>query len=423
MTTKRFLFALWDGGGNVPPALGIASRLLGRGHVVHVLGDPTLEPEVRAAGCGFTAWTTAPHIRERGEKGALIRDWEQVGMLDAVRRHMDGFLAAPAPRWAADTDAALKEQRPDVFVHDWALPAATIPVDAKKIPRAALMPNTLVVPVRGIPPMGPGLRPARGPLGWLRDALLRTAIRRMFDKALPPLNETRAAYGLPPVQSTFDLMIGPRMYVLTSPEFDFTSPHLPPEIRYAGPVLDDPSWVEPWRSPWPAEDARPLVLVSLSSTFQNQGDALRRIVEALATLPVRALVTLGPVIAPDEVPGRDNVAVVRTAPHAEVLRHASALVTHAGHGTLIKGLCAGVPVVCLPMGRDQDDGAARVEVRQVGVRLKQTARPDRIAAAVRAVLNGGGYRERAAALGQRIRDGAGCVDIVAELEAPSPASG
>ena len=38
MTTqpRRFLFVLWEGGGNVPPILGLARRLVERGHTVRV---------------------------------------------------------------------------------------------------------------------------------------------------------------------------------------------------------------------------------------------------------------------------------------------------------------------------------------------------------------------------------------------------
>jgi hypothetical protein len=42
---------MWDSGGTVPPELGVPRRLIARGHVVRVLGDPTIELEVRAAGC------------------------------------------------------------------------------------------------------------------------------------------------------------------------------------------------------------------------------------------------------------------------------------------------------------------------------------------------------------------------------------
>jgi UDP:flavonoid glycosyltransferase YjiC (YdhE family) len=36
---------------------------------------------------------------------------------------------------------------------------------------------------------------------------------------------------------------------------------------------------------------------------------------------------------------------------------------------VIKALAAGVPLVCLPMGRDQEDTAARVTLSGSGVRL------------------------------------------------------
>ena len=39
----RFLMALIDGGGTVPPALGLAAELVRRGHRVRVLADPTVE--------------------------------------------------------------------------------------------------------------------------------------------------------------------------------------------------------------------------------------------------------------------------------------------------------------------------------------------------------------------------------------------
>jgi len=40
---------MWDGGGTVPPELGVARRLVARGHSVRVLADPVIEDEARAA--------------------------------------------------------------------------------------------------------------------------------------------------------------------------------------------------------------------------------------------------------------------------------------------------------------------------------------------------------------------------------------
>jgi hypothetical protein len=41
------------------------------------------------------------------------------------------------------------------------------------------------------------------------------------------------------------------------------------------------------------------------------------------------------------------------------LAEASAVLTHAGHGSVLKSLAAGVPLVCAPMGRDQRDNTVR----------------------------------------------------------------
>lgn len=46
--SRRYLFALIEGGGNVPPVLGLARRLAARGHQVRVLGDPAIASDARA---------------------------------------------------------------------------------------------------------------------------------------------------------------------------------------------------------------------------------------------------------------------------------------------------------------------------------------------------------------------------------------
>ena len=94
---------------------------------------------------------------------------------------------------------------------------------------------------------------------------------------------------------------------------------------------------------------------------------------------MRGLVTTGPAIPTGSIDAPANVTVVERAPHSEVLRHASAVVTHAGHGTVLKALAAGVPVVALPLGRDQLDNAARVAHHGAGLKLKPKASPDAIA--------------------------------------------
>ena len=118
-----------------------------------------------------------------------------------------------------------------------------------------------------------------------------------------------------------------------------------------GPQLDDPVWAaeQTWRRP----GSEPLVLVATSSIFQHQTGLLQRIAQGLGTLRVPGLITTGQAVDPQEIQAPPNVEVVQAAPHRQVLAEASIVVTHARHGTVLKALAAGVPLVCVPMGRDQ----------------------------------------------------------------------
>lgn len=416
---RRFLFAAWDGGGAVPPLLSMAGALAARGHDVRVLGDPVLEDEIAAAGVRFRPWTTAPHCTSREDPSTeVIRDWEAKTPLGAFARLRDRLICGPAADFARDTTAELAESPADVVVPEHLLAGVGIAAEARGVPLALSVPNVLLLPRRGVPPFGAGLKPARGRFGRARDGALGFASAKMWGRGLPALNAARVELGLDPLASVFDQFgRADRLLVLTSAAFDYPSCPVPGNARYVGPRLDDPSWAEGWTSPWPADDRRPLVLVGLSSTYQDQLPMVRRVAEALGRLPVRALVTLGPAVTADDLAPPDNVVVVPSAPHGGILPHASAVITHAGHGTAIKALAAGVPLVCLPMGRDQDDTAARVVLTGGGVRLRPSASVNSIAAATRDVLDDARYRDAARAMARAMAGETRTDLAVAELEA------
>ncbi|MBA3529993.1 MAG: hypothetical protein H0T91_11935 [Propionibacteriaceae bacterium] len=132
---------------------------------------------------------------------------------------------------------------------------------------------------------------------------------------------------------------------MTSPSFDFQAPRLPANVRYVGPQLDDPDWAD--SDDWRPSGDLPLVLVATSSIFQDQSDLLRRAASGLGQLPVRAVLTTGRGVDPAEIHAPPNVRVLAAAPHSTILAEASVVVTHAGHGSVLKSLAAGVPMVCV----------------------------------------------------------------------------
>jgi MGT family glycosyltransferase len=232
---------------------------------------------------------------------------------------------------------------------------------------------------------------------------------------LAGLNALRRRHGLSQVVHFLDQVHrARRQLILTSADFDFPGT-LPAGARYVGPVLDDPAWAEVTR--WtPPAGGDPLVLVAMSSTFQDQIGCLQRVVDALRTMPVRAVVTTGFAIDLAALQPSANVTVVPSAPHRQVLQHAALVVTHGGHGTVMKALAADLPMVLLPHGRDQADTAARVTARGAGVTLKRSAGSRAIADAVRRVLKNASYRAAARQLGESVRRDAESDTLVRELE-------
>ena len=141
------------GRGNVPE-LGLARKLIERGHAVDVLGDPTIEREARQAGCGFRAWEEAPSCAARTPEAALVRDWEQKSIMQSLRDYLESFLCGPAARYGRDTLRALDETGADIVLSDMALFGPSMAAESRGIPRIGLMPNIYILPVKGLPPIG-----------------------------------------------------------------------------------------------------------------------------------------------------------------------------------------------------------------------------------------------------------------------------
>lgn len=148
----------------------------------------------------------------------------------------------------------------------------------------------------------------------------------------------------------------------------------------------DPTWAASAPVPDLPTD-RPVVLAAFSSTFvTEQVDVLRRVVAALDSLPVTGVVGLGPAVDPADVPGTDRVRVHRAVPHEAVLARASVVVTHGGHGSVLKPLAHGIPVMCIPSFRHQKDNAVRLTERGAGLRLRPSASVPQIAAVERLLV-------------------------------------
>jgi UDP:flavonoid glycosyltransferase YjiC (YdhE family) len=409
----ELLMTTWDGAGTTPPMMSVARALVARGHRLRVLADPVLRADVEATGAEFVSWTRAPHRRRRGYGDHFVQDW-CADPAEGFGRMRDALALGPAAAYAADVREELERRPAAALLTELLLFGPQVAAEAAGIPYVVLNTTVNVVPAPGVPPFGLGLMPATDEEGGRRDEEMGAAMLAAWDAGLPALNAARAENGLEPLEHALDQgRTAARVLVMTSRAFDFLGP-LPPTVVHVGPRLDDIFWSGEWESP-PGEE--PLVLVGLSSDYQDQGDLLQRIAAALGLLPVRAVLTTGNGIDPGTIEAPSNVQVLKSAPHSVVLREAALAVTHAGHGVTIKSLAAGVPLVCLPMGRDQLDIAARVVHAGAGLRLEPTAAPAEIASAVEQVLGNASYGEAAERIATTIAEETASDRAVEEIEA------
>mgnify|MGYP000377301372 CR=1 FL=1 len=409
---KKVLVVTIEGGGNIPPMLNLSRRLSEAGYRVSVLSEPCLKEVVEQNELHFLPFSD--YFTRSNRQEDIIKDWNASLLDNPV---FENLVFGPAEIVVRDTKRYLESIQADLLIADCLLFPSLIAAEALRIPRVVVfhMPEYLPGPNR--PPGIMGLLPGQGTRGRWRDQLLGKVFNLILDKDLHRLNAVRAQYQLPPLAHVTDHIHGANLRLIqTLRDFDFPMEPAPANVRYTGPVLDDPDWVAPWQSPWPDSDPRPLVVVSLSTTFQNQQAVIERCIEALGKLPVRGLVTLGPSVPNASLELPENVVAVPSASHAQVFPQASVVITHAGHGTLMRALSYGVPLLCLPMGRDQNDNAAKVAYHGCGLKLSPKASADKIHKAVSRLLGESSFKRKAEILAQKILSDAQKDTALKEIE-------
>jgi UDP:flavonoid glycosyltransferase YjiC (YdhE family) len=360
----RILAVTWDGGGNVPPMLGIARELRRRGHHVRVLGHPQQRDVVDSAGLDFVEYRHArpwsPNVAATGPR-FLLR-----------------FLFAVFTDPGAGTDVSdqMAREPADLALVDSMRLASIRAAECAGVPTAVLMHTLHRYHTHGW---------SRGPIGMV------AALRGMR-----PARLWNAA---------------DRVLVATDASLDpAAAQRLPTNVRYTG-VVQAP--IQPGTA-----DDKPVVLVSLSTIFfAGQEATLQAVLDALATLPIRGIVTTG-AVSPDILRLPPNVEVHRYLPHDDIMSSVSLVVGHGGHATTMRALAHGVPLLILPMHRLLDQKLIGMAVAAAGAGrvLPKNASVEEIRLAVHGLLQDPSYRRAAEATGARLRSRNGAIVAADELE-------
>ena len=352
---STILFVTVDAGGNVPPAIAIGRELLTRGHRVRFLGHERQRVSLQTAGFEFTAFRRMPH-------------WEPTRAKSVPRAIADLLHISTNPGLGQDLIDLINEDPADLVVIDCMLLSVLKAANTAGHKHAVLFHTYYKFWTSDW---------VKGPIGGLAR-LKGLNARTLWAQA--------------------DLEL-----VVSDQTLDPAGKSASPSRVWSGVVEHGtPRAVDP--------TAQPLVLVSLSTiSWPGQDDAYRHILTALANLPLRAIVTTGPAMDPDELSAPANVEVLAFARHDKIMSTATAVIGHGGHSTTMAALAHDLPLIIMPMhpAIDQPMIARTVADAGAGIRLSRKASPEDIARALTTLLETESFAAAAAVIGQRLRAGDG----------------
>lgn len=277
-----------------------------------------------------------------------------VGGEDEERRTYAGFFAGLAgPPAAADLMAVMEAYNPDLVIHETAEFGAPLAATARGVPYATM--------AWGLPI----------PVGYL-------------DAAGEALATTWREYGLTPhPHGGMDRHVGIDVFPASlRPPYDGPQRQ---ETRPGAAIDPRAHKLSAWIEPLPK---RPTVHISFgTAAFNRDVELIRIIIEALADENLNVVAVVGPDNDPAELGTLPaNTTAAPFIPHAVLMPHCDAVITHGGSGTTLSALEHGVPLLVIPQGADQYRTAAAVEDAAAGVTITGHPEPEVTRAAVRMVL-------------------------------------
>jgi UDP:flavonoid glycosyltransferase YjiC (YdhE family) len=320
-----------------------------------------------------------------------------------------------AVKASAVTGALIEEFDPDVVVADILTVAAALAAEVHGRRWVTLIPHVLPTPSPGFPPYSIGARLPRTALGrwmWQRwEPLLRGGL----EEGREQLNDSRGRVGLPPLAHVHGGISRELALVATFPQLEYPRAwDEQPWVRVTGPLM----WEQPFGPVEPPAGDDPLVLVAPSTAQDPEHRMLRAALEGLAGEPVRVLATTNRRDPPFPLPVPPNARLVDWLSYAQTMPLCDAVILHAGHGTLVRALSSGVPVVACPAAGDMAENAARATWAGAGVSLpRRLTTPEGVRLAVRKLLADERYARRARELRDWSRAHDGAAAAAEEVEA------
>lgn len=340
LAMSNVLFLASPSHGHVNPTIGLVDELVRRGERVTYFASEPFRERIEATGAMFKAYA---HDLDMF-KGPPAPG-QRSAMLDVVARGADTI---------ADVFAQTAYHRFDYLVHSAPFPFARPVARLLEVPRVAS--HAVFAGLENLfDRAGAATHPMTAPNAE-RDAVLRQAAA-----------EIGRRFGVEVSTAFRDWILNPGdlNLVYTSRLFAGELPYFDTSYRFVGPLVHERR--ETTDFPLHRLAGRRVLYISLGTVFGNRSPALYdAFVAAFAHWDgVVVMTAYGVDTTAWRVP--DHFIVRPYVPQGEILKHATAAITHAGMNSISDLLAAEVPFVCLPMGADQPALASRA--RELGATL------------------------------------------------------
>ncbi len=406
-------------------SVGIAQAVEQLGHRAVFLSDPGFVEVYR--GYGFESHPV--NLSEPMEPEAMAKFWE-----DFINGHIANFRKSPLEQidnyvkdcWEAIVDSAkwaekdlpgvLERIAPDVVCVDNVVLFPAI----KRYAHDHAKPWVRIISCSENEIEDPAIPPHLSGCG-ARDSDCHEAYRRRFNEVIRPIHDDFNAFiqdcGEAPYPLGQFFEASGHMNLLLYPEavkFERAHPLDPARFQYLeGCVRSD----EPYTVPkFAANEGAPLLYISYGSLGAGDTELLKRVIAAVAKMPVRALVNVGDYeSAYDSVP--DNVVVQSWYPQPSVIPQVDAVIHHGGNNSFTECLYFGKPAIIMPYVWDGHDNATRVHETGHGLKLDRYRwGDDDLAAAVETVLNDAAMHARLESTSKQMRAQPGTAKAAAILD-------
>ena len=408
---SSFLITCTPAHGHVLPLLQIARALVERGDDVRFLTSTRYAERVTSSGARFVPLPAEADVDLDDADGAFP---DRVGLTGpaALRFDMSNLFVRPGAAQLAAVRAELAEAPVDAILTEPLFMGCALlqrtPVEQRP-PIVALGIFPLGVRSRDTAPFGLGVAPMNGPIGRLRNGMLRMVAERAIfggvQREADALAKREIGVGL----GGFFLDWAGRADVylqFTVPEFEYPRSDLPESVRFVGPLpsaRSDVGLPEWWAD---LDGSRPVVHVTQGTIANSDfGQVVLPAIRALAASEALVVVSTGGRSRdslPADLPA--NVRVAEYLPYDRLLPLVDVFVTNGGYGGVQQALAHGVPLVVAGRTEDKVEVCARVGWSGAGIDLRTSSPSEtQIAAAVRRVMSGASYRTQAHRIGASMR--------------------